>query len=172
MIIYPDLSTLREFYSYYIHKQIQGDNNNNNNDEVILINPFYETPDSVRRVLSEGHRAIDVNKYEKEEQTLLIIDSFKRYFDTPDSNWSLKERMVNHVKKIGKRGYSVLADTGAYPFKGQYKELVDYELSLPVKYDNAVKDFCLYHQKDMDKFSEEQKQKLIDHHSMTIKIEA
>ncbi len=167
MIIYPDLSTLREFYSHYTHKQIQ---ENSNNDEVILINPFYETSDSVRQVLSEGHTAIDVNKHEKEEKTLLIIDSFTRYFDTQDSDWSLKERMVNHVKKLGKRGFSILGDTGAYPFKGQYKELVDYELSLPAEYDIAIKDFCLYHQKDLDRFSEEQKQKLIDHHSMTIKI--
>ena len=169
MIIYPDLPTLRKFYSYYLHKQIQ---ENSSNNEVTLINPFYETPDSVRQVLSEGHTAIDVNKHEKEEQTLLIIDSFKRYFDAPDSDWSLKERMVNHVKKIGKKGFSILGDTGAYTFKGQYKVLVDYELSLPTKYDIAIKDFCLYHQKDLNRFSEEQKQKLIDHHSMTIKIEA
>ena len=47
MLIYPDLTTLREFYSCYIHKQIE------ENNEIVIINPFYETADSVRQVLSK-----------------------------------------------------------------------------------------------------------------------
>ena len=42
---------------------------------MILINPFYETTDSVRQVLS----GIDVSKYEK-EKALIIIDSLDEYF--------------------------------------------------------------------------------------------
>ena len=49
IIIYPDLDTLRELYSNYVHKQIE------ENNEIVLINPFYETADSVRQVLSEGY---------------------------------------------------------------------------------------------------------------------
>jgi hypothetical protein len=45
------------------------------NNEMILINPFYETTDSVRQVLS----GIDVSKYEK-EKALIIIDSLDEYF--------------------------------------------------------------------------------------------
>ena len=47
MIIYPDLDTLRELYSNYIHKQIEESN------ETVLVNPFYETTNSGRQVLSE-----------------------------------------------------------------------------------------------------------------------
>ncbi len=47
MIIYPNLDTLRDLYSNYIGKQIE------DNNEVVLINPFYETADSVRQVLSK-----------------------------------------------------------------------------------------------------------------------
>ena len=47
MIIYQDLDTLRELYSNYVHKQIK------ENNEIVIINPFYETTDSVRQVLSE-----------------------------------------------------------------------------------------------------------------------
>jgi hypothetical protein len=65
---------------------------------------------------------------------------------------------------------SVLADLGAYPHKSKYNDLVDYELSLPTKYDVPLKGFCLYHQKDFDKFTDEQKQKLIEHHGKAIKI--
>ena len=42
MIIYPNLATLRKLYPNYTHKQ------NKDNNEIVLINPFYETVDSVR----------------------------------------------------------------------------------------------------------------------------
>jgi hypothetical protein len=74
---------------------------------------------------------------------------------------------------MGKSGISVLADLGGYSHKSQCKDLVDYELSLPTKYDDdgiAMKGFCLYHKKDFDKFSDEQKQKLIGYHGKAIKI--
>jgi hypothetical protein len=60
MIIYPDLFTIRRFYSDYIRKQIE------ENNEIVLINPFYETIDSVRQVLSQYKHAMNVSKYEKE----------------------------------------------------------------------------------------------------------
>jgi hypothetical protein len=42
---------------------------------------------------------------------------------------------------------------------------------LPTKYNVvAMKGFCLYHQKDFDKFSDEQQKKLIEHHGRAIKI--
>ncbi len=56
------------------------------------------------------------------------------------------------------------------PHKSIYKDLVDYEISLPTKYDMPIKGFCLYHQKDFDEFSDEQKQKLIEHHGKALKI--
>jgi hypothetical protein len=59
---------------------------------------------------------------------------------------------------------------GAYCHRSKDDELVNYELSLPTKYDVQMKGFCLYHQKDFDKFSEEQKQKLIEHHDKALKI--
>jgi hypothetical protein len=47
MIIYPNLDTPRDLYSNNIGKQIE------DNNEVVLINPFYQTADSVRQVLSK-----------------------------------------------------------------------------------------------------------------------
>ena len=41
IIIYPDLDTLRKLYSNYILNQIE------DNNEIVLINPFYETTESV-----------------------------------------------------------------------------------------------------------------------------
>ena len=168
MIIYPDLTTLREFYSHYIKKQIE------ENNEVVLFTPFYETTDSVRQILSEGHTAIDdVSKYEN-ESFLIITDALKKYFqkdDGDETDWSFKKRMVEHAKKKGKRGFSILGDMGAFNYKGKITELVDYELSLPSKYDIDMRGFCMYHQKDFDRFEEEQKQRVVEHHGIAMRIE-
>ena len=48
MIMYPDLVTLRKLYSDYIPAQIE------HNNETVLINPFYETTDSIIQMLSEN----------------------------------------------------------------------------------------------------------------------
>ena len=163
MIIYPDLDTLRELYSNYVYKQIEQKN------ETVIINPFYETTDSVRRILSEkdNNDINDVLRYEK-EGALTIADSLVEYLgEQPHKH--LKEGLANYTK-MGKNGVSVLSDIGAYPHKTLYSDLVDYESSLPATHDMQLKGFCLYHQMDFAKFSDEQKQKLIEHHGKALKI--
>lgn len=166
LIIYSDLLTLREFYSHYIKNQIKDHNG------TVLFTPFYETADRVRQTLSEGHAAIDVSKFE-EEETLFITDALKKYFQETEeevTDWSFLKEMVKQAKKRGRNGFSVLGDLGAFQYKGKIKELVDHELSLPTKFDIDLKGFCLYNEKDFERFAEEQKQKLIEHHGMAIKI--
>jgi MEDS: MEthanogen/methylotroph, DcmR Sensory domain len=164
LIIYPDLDTLRELYSSYVRKQIK------DNNEVVLINPFYETTDSVRQVLSEKFNdgISNVSNYEKEE-SLMIIDSLEEYLGDRPMIY-VRKSLANYAK-MEKNGVSVLADLGAYPYRSKHDDLVNYELSLPTKYEDVpLKGFCLYHQKDFDKLSDEQKQKLIEHHGKAIKI--
>jgi hypothetical protein len=163
LIIYPDLDTSRELYSNYVHKQIK------ENNEIVLVNPFYETTDSVRQILSEryDHGMDDISKFEKEE-LLIIADALEEYLG--DQPLIYVKKSLENYAKMGKNGVSVLADLGAYPHKSMYNDLVDYELSLPTKYDVQMKGFCLYHQKDFDKFSDEQQQKLIEHHGKALKL--
>ena len=162
IVVYPDLFTLRELYSNYIKKQIE------ENNEMILINPFYETTDSVRQILSKNN--VNVSKYEK-EKVLVIIDSLKEYFgQQQQSNILFIKSLAKYSKQMGKSCLSVLGDIGAYPHNSKYDDLVNYELSLPTKFDVDMKGFCLYHQKDFDKFSDEQKEQLINHHSKALKI--
>ena len=159
MIIYPELDTLRDLYSKYAHKQIKEDN------EIVLINPFYETTDSVREVLSEK---FNVPNYEKEE-SLMIADALEEYLgDEPHKHF--KKSLAN-CTEMGKRGVSVLADLGAYSHTYKHDELIDYELSLPTNdTDIPMKGFCLYHRKDFDKFSDDVQQKLIEDHGTALKI--
>jgi hypothetical protein len=163
IIIYPSLRSLRELYSNYVMKKIE------ENNEIVIVNPFYETTDSVRQALSEknNHRVDAISKYEKEE-SLMIADSLEEYLGDQPLLY-IKKGLANY-SKMGKNGLSVLADLGAYSHKSRYKDLVDYESSLPTKYHVSMKGFCVYHQKDFDQFSDEQQQKLIDSHGKALKI--
>lgn len=51
-------------------------------------------------------------------------------------------------------------------------ELLEYERSLPKRFDLNMKVFCIYHQNDFDRLTKGQKQELAKHHGMVIKIEA
>ena len=160
------MTTLKGFYSHYIQKSIEEKN------EVVQIAPFYEIVYSVRHTLSEGHRAIkDMEKLES-EKSLIIVDSLKNYTksEQKESDLSFKENMVNHAKKIGKNGFSILGDMGAFYFNGRTQDLVEYELSLPAKYDIDLKRFCIYHKDDFNRLTREQRQKLAVHHGRTIII--
>src|SRR5207342_780318 len=114
--------------------------------------PFYETEDSVRRVLSEGNISIDVEKSEKAEKSLIIVDSLKKYICnvSPDADYNYNKNLVEYAKAMGKSGVSIIADKGAFPFKHRIDDLVNFELSLPSKYDIDLKRICVYHQKDFN----------------------
>jgi hypothetical protein len=175
MIVYPDLSTLREIYSHYIKFQLE------ENNGIVLIIPYYETTDTVRRVLSEKKNNdstnndnslhyIDVQKYEN-EGSLVIIDSAKAYFKSEIGLESFIQKLVKHAESLGKNGVSVITDSGSFSLEKREK-LVDYELSLPSKYDHGMKlkRFCVNNQKDFEKLLQEQKEKLIEHHGKNILI--
>jgi hypothetical protein len=164
MVIYPNSIALSDLYSSYTHKQIE------ENNGVVQINPFYETTESVRRTLAERYDdgMNDVVKHEKED-LLVIVDSVEEYFGNP-SHLEIKSGLANYCRQRGKSCLSVIADMGAYYYKSMYDNLVDYEASLPAKFDIPMKGFCLYHKKDFDRLSDEQKQKLLEHHRKALKI--
>ena len=100
LVVYEDLVILREFYSQYVKKGIEERN------EVIQLAPFYETEDSVRKILSEGSTSIDIEKWEKAEESLIIVDSLKKYTVTYLQSliiiitkiwWSMLRRWENPV---------------------------------------------------------------------------
>jgi hypothetical protein len=160
LIIYPDLTTLRKVYSQYIKTSLVDRN------ETIIILPFYETINNVRDVLAENCANIDIRDYEK-KQSLIIIDSLKGYFDSPEGIMPVLKQMVEYAKSSGKSGVSALGDMGSFFYKNKENGLMEYELSLPSGYNNEMnlKTFCLYHQKDFDlSLTEKQKEQLFRHH--------
>ena len=201
LIIYDDLTTLREFYSYYTRRQIE------EKQEMIQINPFYETTDVVRETLATGYKPMDVEKYERKEKRLVIVDSFNKYTGQKDKSlgkaeasseeikqiseskeeelnkkvtieikdnsnwWSNNEQMVKYAKKMGNTTLSILADMGPFYFMHKIMELFEYECSLPKHFDPSIKGFCIYNQRDFNRLSEDQKQRLSKHHGKVMKIE-
>ena len=170
IIVYHDMITLRQIYSSYIKAQLE------DNNEIVLMLPYYETTKMVRRILSgENNNSgsiIDVGKYEK-EGSLVIIDSVKAYFGSDIDLMSFVEKLAKEAQRSGKSGVSVIADLASFYYYNQVDRLIDYEMSLPTKYDDKMKlkGFCLYHQEDFDKrLSKEQKQKLFEHHSKNIML--
>jgi hypothetical protein len=133
LLIYSDLPILREFYSSYIPKQIL------DKEEVVEIMPFYETENKVREVLSKAHKKIKIDKFENEAKTLIIADYRGKYIGQTnvESIWN--------ANKSGKNGVSILGDLGSFISEKRIRELVDYELSLPTRFEMNLKGVCMYH---------------------------
>jgi MEDS: MEthanogen/methylotroph, DcmR Sensory domain len=145
IIVYPNLANLRELYSRYIKTEIE------ENDMIVLILPFYETTDSVRRILSEG-TSINVTKYEK-HHSLMIVDSARAYFGSSSSAdlVSFIKSLAKYAKQVGRNGICALCDIGSfYHSRLKVDGLIAHEASLPSKFDMNIKAFCLYHIADYD----------------------
>src|SRR5919106_4660958 len=172
IIVYDDIMTLRQIYAGYIKTQIE------DNNELILILPYYETTETVRRVLSgennssNGGSIIDVRKYEK-EGSLMIIDAAEAYFSSDTDLMSFVEKLSKQAQSYGKKGISVIADLASFYHFNRIDKLIEYETSLPTKYDDKMKlkGFCFYHQEDFDRrLSKEEKQKLLEHHDKSLLV--
>jgi hypothetical protein len=172
LIVYSDLVTLQEFVSFYTKKSIE------EKEEVVCLATFYETIESVKKTLAEeGHMPLDVQKYEKEQKSLIIVDSLKKYLDSKanrifdvKSAVNANHILVDYAKSLNKKGVSILGDMGAFLFMNQIQNLVDYELALPDEFDVNLKGVCLYHYRDFDRLPENQKKKIIKKHRIAIKI--
>jgi hypothetical protein len=171
IIVYYDMMTLRQIYTGYIKTQLEY------NNELVLILPYYETTETVRSVLSENHSSnegsiIDVRKYEK-EGSLIIIDSAEAYFTSNNNLMSFVEKLAKQAQTSGRNGISVIADLASFYYFNRIDKLIEYEMSLPTKYDDKMKlkGFCFYHQEDFDRrFSKEEKQKLVEHHDKALRV--
>ena len=164
LVIYPNLSTLREMYSYYVKSALSDEGN-----EIVLVLPFLETVNNVRRILSENSTNIDVRKYEK-EQSLLIMDSLKSYFGLQNGLIPFVIQTIEYANTSGRSGLSVLADMGSFFYYDKKDDLLQYEIALPFKYKNMnLKWFCVYHKLDFDRMlTENERQILIEEHGKTL----
>ena len=192
ILIHPNLDIFRDLYSQYIKRQLQS-------NELVLILPYYETITKAREVLSSSdeisngttgnqsleehkvsndHNTINdgIDKYEK-EGSLVIKDSVNAYLSNDYNNTTPNHigELIAVAEKSGKSCVNVIADLGSFFHHslGDTQKLVDHELSLPSQFDNGLKlkGLCVYNKEDFNRFSEEQKQRLFEHHGQVFIIE-
>ena len=121
--------------------------------------------------------SINVPKYEREEKSLIIVDSLEKYLGNKvkrifDVKSAIKTNhvLLEYATSLNKKGISILGDMGAFLFTNQTQNLVDYELALPAEFDVNLKGVCLYHNKDFERLSVNQKKKIIKQHKIAIRI--
>ena len=165
LVVYPDLIAFREIYSQYIKAALK-------DNEIVILLPFYETVNDVRRILLEDSACIDVRKYEK-EQSLLIADSLKMYLGSQDKFMPFVKQIVEYAKKSGKDGVTVMGDSGAFFYSQSYKgNLLQHEMALPSTFEGMkLKGFCLYNMRDFDgRLTKKDTQSLLNHHGKTMYV--
>jgi DcmR-like sensory protein len=156
MLVYPHLDVLRDIYSRYCKSQLE------TGKEIIVHLPTYENIPSVRRVLT--NTGLDVDRFENDE-SLIILDSVKGYFDSNPDILTTIEMLAKRAETEKGGGCSVISDMGSFGFLRKEKDLLEYESSLPLRFNSMkCKGFCCYHQSDFDKLSENQKEQLFEHH--------
>jgi hypothetical protein len=143
--------------------------NNHNSaavEEMVLLIPFYETVQGVKRTL-EKRAGINVEKYEK-DGALIIVDSLKAYSRESNNNTynivSLFKLLLQQAEIFGKKGISIISDLGSFYQFGTVEDLISHETSFPQKTDLKCKAFCSYPRDYFDMLTEYQKQNLFSHH--------
>lgn len=162
ILIYNDLKAFREIYSQYSRALLP-------ENEIIVIGSHYDTKSDVRNTLRLS--GIDIEKY-LNQGTLFIIDAQEGYQDADDSGiWKLCKSLISRARKEDRRGLTLMGDLGSFFNFEKVEELMQYELSLPQKYQDTLKGICCYHSKDFEKLTEAQKNTLFDHHFKSIVLE-
>jgi hypothetical protein len=159
LIIYPNQRVLRELYTKYVKTQLEREN------KIVLMLPHYETTDSLKRVLLAADNDNE-NMMKKYEDSLIVMDSINGHFGADDHMV-----FVNKLVDSAENGVLVIADAGPFFHLDKKEKLVEHELSMPSRFDTDLKRFCVFHKQDFNVLTEEQKQKLVDHHGHILIIE-
>ena len=154
LIVYQDLGILRELYTKYVKTQLEKEN------KTVIILPHYETVENLKRNLLP---AGNVKSY---GDSLIVIDSIKGLFEMGNHI-----AFVNEQVKRAKNGVSVIADGGPFFHLNKTDKLMEHELSMPSQFGVNLKRFCVFHKRDFNMLSEEQRQKLVNHHGQALMIE-
>ena len=64
----------------------------------------------------------------------------------------------------------VIADAGPFFHLKKTNKLIEHELSMPSQFDVNLKRFCVFHRQDFNILTEEQRQKLINHHGQVLLV--
>lgn len=175
ILVYPDLMTIREMYTKYVSM------NGNKKTEMFVILPFYETVDHV--MINLLNQKDSLSKYNEitHNGSVVVRDchdilngdfNMHRNSSTKgDTEVSKLAHFLNdtllHAQELGKKVVTIWIDTGAFYFNQRgYETLLNYEQQIAAAFKNtAIKQVCLYHQKDFElRLAGSQEKQILDAH--------
>lgn len=160
MLIYPDLTTYRMIYSESAKLALD-------NNEVVLMVTTYDSFDRIKDSLRQA--GISVNN-EIKNGNLIILDAVKVY--QIDIHGALKfattlaKRAAESDRKSGVLG---LTEMGSFFIAERIASLLEYERSLPKKWElNNFKSACTYHKDDFATLSKQQQETIFSAHNRVL----
>ena len=97
--IYPDLCALEEIYSHYCDISLKS-------NELVLILTYYQTAECIWQTLKELD--MDVEKYEKENDLIILEDSIEKHSGYTKDFLSLLKLLINYKRNEVKMDYLLL----------------------------------------------------------------
>ncbi|HEU4443211.1 MAG TPA: hypothetical protein VFR94_00905, partial [Nitrososphaeraceae archaeon] len=113
---------------------------------------------------------IDTARYEN-DGTLVILDSEMAYQPGVEQtgryniNIILTSLLMKHAQERDKKGITLLSDLGTFFLKKRIADLISHEVSVPNRIDANIRSFCCYHKDDFSVLQEEQRKRILRHHS-------
>jgi hypothetical protein len=163
LLVYNDLKAFREIYSQYSRALLP-------QNEIVVIGTQYETISGVKNGLQLA--GVDDVERHLNEGTLFIVDAQQGYQNVDSRGmWKFAMSLLSRARKEGRQGVTWFGDAGSFFSFEKIEELMQYELSLPHKYEDTISTICSYHLKDFETLTETQQQTLFDHHFKSIVVE-
>jgi hypothetical protein len=159
MLIYPDLTTYRKIYSESAKQALD-------NNEVVLLVTTYDSFDRIKDSLTQA--GISVNN-ETKQGNLTILDAVKAY--QIDTHGALKfaTTLAKRAERDRKSGVFALTEMGSFFIAERIASLLEYERSLPKKWElNNFKSACAYHKDDFANLSKQQKESILSAHNRVL----
>jgi hypothetical protein len=159
MLIYPDLTTYRKIYSESAKLALD-------NNEVVLLVTTYDSFDRMKDSLTQA--GISVNN-EIKNGNLVILDAVKAYQIDIHGALKFATTLAKRAESDRKSGVFGLTEMGSFFIAERIASLLEYERSLPKKWElNNFKSACTYHKDDFATLSKQQQETILSAHNRVL----
>jgi hypothetical protein len=159
MLIYPDLTTYRKIYSESAKQALD-------NNEVVLLVTTYDSFDRIKDSLTQA--GISVNN-EIKNGNLVILDAVKAYQIDVHGALKFATTLDKRAECDRKSGVFGLTEMGSFFIAERIASLLEYERSLPKKWElNNFKSACTYHKDDIATLSKQQQETILSAHNRVL----
>ena len=159
MLVYPDLPTYRKIYSESAKQALD-------NNEVVFLVTTYDSFDRIKDSLTQA--GISVNN-ETENGNLVILDAFKAYQIDIHDALKFATTLAKRAEGDRKSGVFALTEMGSFFIAERIASLLEYEASLPKKWElNNFKSTCTYHKDDFATLSKQQQETILSAHNRVL----